>query len=463
METVHRIERALNPEKIVVVGASRDPNKFGYWILKALIEHGYKGKIYPVNPKADRILGLKCYQSVKSVDDEDFDLAIVAVPARFTSDVISELGEKDTNVAIVIASGFSEIGEEGRKLEEKLVEAARESNVRIIGPNTLGIINTHKKLVANFGRAIIARRHKKGPIAFLTQSGAFGQSLLCWAEDAGIGFSTFINTGNEADLTCSDFLEYLATDKNTKVIVMYVEGLRDARRFMNIAKSVTRIKPIIALKAGRTSSGARAAASHTGSMAGSDQIYDAAFKQCGILRVYDHEEMFDLAKALVSQPLPRGNRIGILTSSGGLGVQLADACETRGLKVPRFSESITRQLQGFLPRFAAVSNPVDMTSQVHLNPEWWGRCCSILLKSGEIDGLILGISAFTDVEISRIIIDAIGRSESSKPVLCTWVIGKAARRAMKYLEKKVPVYESPERAARVMAHLYKYSMIKGGH
>jgi acetyl coenzyme A synthetase (ADP forming)-like protein len=459
MDLISRLNRAFYPRNIVIIGASRSPSKFGHWLFKAILEHGFRNRVYPVNPEVDEILGIKTYKNVRDIEEDEIDLAIVALPAAKCPQAIRELGEKKTNVAIVIASGFSEVGEEGRLHEEELLKTAREEDIRILGPNTLGIVNTSNKLVACFGRAIISRKHKRGSIAFITQSGAFGQALLSWAEDEGIGFSKFINTGNECDLTSSDLLEYLAQDKDTKVILMYIEGLRDPRRFLDVARKTTAEKPVIVVKVGRTESGSRAALSHTGSLAGSDRIYSAMFKQCGVLRVEGHEEMFDTARALLYQPIPSSNQVAILTSSGGLGVELADECEMRGLKVPILSEGVQKSLMSFLPKFAAVSNPVDMTSQVHLNQEWWGKCMDILLASEEVDSLAIGVSALTDIEISRQIIEVYKKYR--KPVLVTWVMGKRAKKAMKLLERNgIPVYPSPERLVKVLANLYRYSRMR---
>lgn len=445
---------AFEPKSVAVVGASRSPKKFGHWVVKALIDAGYRGKIYPVNPHAKKILNLKAYPSLLEIPG-DVDLACIAVPAKAVSEAIVECGRKGVKVAIVFASGFGESGAEGKALERRMVEIARNAGVRIIGPNSLGIINTANNLIANFGRAIVSRKHPKGTITFLSQSGAFGQALLVWAEDSGLGFSKFISSGNEADLNCADFLQYLAEDENTKVVTLYMEGVKNGRKFLQYAKKASMLKPIIALKVGKTLAGSRAAASHTGALSGQDVIYNAAFKQAGIIRVRSPEEMFDLAKAFVTQPLPRGNRVGIVTSSGGLGVETADACEELGLSVPVLPHDTHEYLRKLLPPFAAVLNPVDMTSQVHYYPEWFRTCIEALLKCKSVDGIIVGISAFSSIEISKYILQA--AEGSSKPIVATWTMGDSAREAIQALENGgVPVYPTPERASSVMANLAKY-------
>jgi acetyl-CoA synthetase (ADP-forming) len=449
------LKKAFGAKSVAIIGASRNPEKFGHWVVKALIDAGYSGKIYPINPHAEKILNIEAHPSLIDIPEE-IDLTCIAVPAKIVPEAIVECGKKGVKVAIVFASGFGESGTEGKALEKNIVELARSVGLRIIGPNSLGIINTANNLIASFGRAIVNRMHLKGSIAFLSQSGAFGQALLVWAEDSGLGFSKFISSGNEADLDCADYLEYLAEDENTKVITLYMEGIRNGRKFLEQAKKTSILKPIIALKVGKTSAGSRAAASHTGALSGQDAIYDTAFKQAGIIRVRSPEEMFDLAKAFLMQPLPNGNKIGILTSSGGLGVETADACEELGLNIPVLPNDTIVQLKKLLPPFAGVSNPVDMTSQVHYNPEWFRTCIEILLKSESVDGIIIGISAFSSTEISEYILEA--TKGASKPVISTWIMGNSAREAIQALEKGgVPVYPTPERASFVMANLVRYS------
>lgn len=455
MSVFESLRTAFEPESVAIIGASRDPKKFGYWVVKALIDEGYGGKIYPINPYAERVLDIKAYPSLLKVPDK-VDLVCIAIPAQHVPEAIADCGRKEVGVAIVFASGFSESGVEGKTLEKRIVEIARSGGVRIIGPNSLGIINTANNLIANFGRAIVSRRHPEGSITFLSQSGAFGQALLVWAEDSGLGFSKFISSGNEADLDCADYLEYIAEDEKTKVATLYLEGIKDGRKFLRNAKKTSMLKPVIALKVGKTSAGSRAAASHTGALSGHDVIYDAAFKQAGIIRVESPEGMFDSAKAFAMQPLPVGSRIGIITSSGGLGVETADACEERGLSVPILPPSTSEFLKKLLPPFAAVSNPVDMTSQVHYYPEWFRICTETLLRCESIDGVIIGISAFTSTEISNYVLQAVGGS--SKPVVATWTMAESAREAIRILEKGgVPVYPIPERASSAMANLVKYS------
>ena len=451
----NNLKRAFEAESVAIVGASRDSAKFSNWVLQALRRNSYQGKVYPINASADEIVGYKAYSKLSEIEGK-IELVCIALPASMVSDALRECVELKIPAVIVFASGFGEMGEEGKRMEAELLDIIKGSSTRLMGPNSLGVINTKNRLIANFGREIVQREHPFGNIAFLSQSGAFGQALLCWAQDNNLGLSKFVSTGNEVDVDCADYLEYLAEDEDTKAIMMYIEGLKRGKEFISAAKKVTSKKPVLVLKVGRTSSGQRAASSHTGALVGQDEIYDAAFKQAGIIRVCDAEEMFDVARALTNQPLLQGNRVAIITSSGGIGVETSDACELGGLEVPAFSEKFIQKLRQELPEFAGVANPIDLTSQVHLHPYWFRDCIKWLVESEEVDGVIVGVSAFRQVEIAENILEGVRGSQ--KPVLVSWTIGKAAEEAIKVLENdRVPVYPTPERAARAMSWLFKYS------
>jgi acetyl coenzyme A synthetase (ADP forming)-like protein len=443
---------------VAVIGASRDPAKFGNWVVRALVDSGYHGAIYPINPSASEVWGIPAYPEVKQ-SPGPVDLACVALPAQAVLDAVSDCLAAGVPHVIIFASGFGEAGQEGGALEARLVEAVTGKATRLIGPNSLGLVRPQSNLVACFGREIVQRRHPPGPVAFLTQSGAFGQALLCWAEDNGIGFSAFISSGNEADVDAADFLEALAEDEATQVICLYLEGVRRGRAFMAAASRAAASKPVLALKVGRTSAGRTAAASHTGALVGDDLVYEAVFRQTGVIRVRDAEEMFDLARALARQPLPRGPRVAIVTSSGGVGVAAADACEELGLEVGALSGATQATLRARLPGFAAVRNPVDLTSQVHGSAGWFRDCLRTLVVSNEVDGIIVGITAFRSPDIARNILD--GTAGFSGPVLASWTIGQAARQAMDVLEAGgVPVYVTPERAVRALAGMYRYVLAR---
>lgn len=453
-----RLLGIFEARSVAVVGASRDPAKFGNWVVKALMDAGYQGAIYPVNPTADAVWGVPAYAAVGDVPC-GVDLACLAVPALAVQAAVKECVMAGVPHVIIFASGFGEAGEDGRILEARLVEAVAGTGTRLIGPNSLGIVRPQARLVACFGREIVQRGHPPGPVAFLTQSGAFGQALLCWAEDSGLGFSAFISTGNEADVDTADFLDALAEDSATRVICLYLEGIRRGRAFMAAARRVAVRKPVLALKVGRTRAGRRGAASHTGALVGDDQVFDAVFYQIGVQRVRDAEEMFDVARAMSRQPLPAGPRVAILTSSGGVGVSAADACEDLGLEVPVLSDVTQVALRQRLPGFAAVQNPVDLTSQVHGSPHWFRDCLEVLVASNEVDAIVVGITAFRHPEIAANIIA--GARGARGPILASWTIGQAARQAMDILEAGgIPVYVTPERAVRALAGMYRYTQAR---
>ncbi len=452
------LKMGFEPRAVAVLGASRDPAKFGHWTVDILLRAGFPGKVYPVNPGTEEILGLKCWPDVREIPGP-VDLACICQPAPKVRPLLEACVEKKVPLVVIFSSGFAETGPEGKKAEAELVRTIRGSSTRIVGPNSLGIINTANRLIASFGREIVQRDHPPGEVAFLSQSGAFGQALYCWAQDMNLGLSKFISTGNEADLGCPEYLEYLARDAGTRVIMMYLEGLQHGRRFIEVARRAVAQKPVLVLKVGRSRAGRRAAASHTGALAGEDEVYAAAFRQAGVIRVGDPEDMFDAARALVRQPPLAGNRIAIVTSSGGIGVQTADACEDMGLEVPVLGEGTFGEVGGELPHFAAVANPIDLTSQVHLNPHWFAGVVRALVRCPEVDGVIVGVSAFRQVEIARQI--AAGAEGSAKPVLVSWTIGSAARDAVAELEAQgIPVYPTPDRAARAMGRLWEYTRFR---
>ncbi len=327
----------FKPRNVAVIGASREEGKVGNAVLTNLLKgttrqmmsaKGFEGNIYPINPKSDEILGLKCYPSITDVP-EDVDLAVIIIPSKFVPSVMKELPSKNVKTAIIISAGFSEGGPDGAELEKQVLETAKANNIRIIGPNCLGIMRTHNNLNASFADIM----PPKGPISFVSQSGALCTAVIQYSYEEDIGFSNFVSIGNKSDVDDADLLEYFAEDPETKAIALYVESLKDGQKFMKTAKEVIKEKPIVVLKSGRTESGAKAASSHTGSLAGSDVAYEAAFKQSGIYRVYTISELFDIAKALGYQPPAKGNNIAIITNAGGPGVMAADQLYYRNLNL----------------------------------------------------------------------------------------------------------------------------------
>ncbi|MEW6586408.1 MAG: CoA-binding protein, partial [Nitrospirota bacterium] len=345
----------FNPQSIAIIGASRTPGKVGFDILKNIVQYGYKGAVYPVNPNAADILGVKAYPSLLDVPGT-VDLAVLVVPSRNVIAAIEECGKKRVGAAIIISAGFRESGVEGARLEHELIDRAKEASVRFIGPNCLGVIDTYSRMNASFAAGMPA----EGGIGFFSQSGALCLAVLDRALPDEIGFSKFISMGNKADITDTDIMTALAEDDDTKVILGYIEGVGDGKKFMEVASEVSKKKPLIILKSGITSSGAKAASSHTGALAGREAAFDAAFKQSGVIRANTIGELFNFALAFATQPLPLGAHLAIVTNSGGPGILAADACDKAGLQLVTLHKETIDKLKSFLPPVASVFNPIDI-------------------------------------------------------------------------------------------------------
>lgn len=459
------IDYVMNPSSVAVVGASQDPLKWGHMIFASIIAGGFKGNIYPINPKAEAIEGLKCYPSLRATP-ENVDLALIVVPAEAVPSVIEDCGAKGTPAAVIITAGFGETGEAGKKLQDEVVNIARKNNVGFVGPNCMGVCSSPAKLSA----LMVPFLHPKGEVAFVSQSGGYGMQLYLMASNVGVGISKFISSGNEACFKGVDYLEYFGNDDSVKVIAMYIESVREGRRFLKVANEVSQKKPIVVIKVGVSEAGSKAAMSHTGALAGSDKVYDAAFKQAGIIRAADAEEMFDVIKAFARCPLPKGNRIGITSNSGGICVETSDAADAAGLKIPTFSEERQKEILKYIPWFGNPRNPVDLTAT--LNMASFLKVPEVIVQDENIDGLImlgLGTSVIqqlfptapkeTFVELfknlNKQIIDS--TKKYGKPVIVINPSADMEADAARFLEENnVPVYMTPERAVKAMAALYRY-------
>jgi acetyl coenzyme A synthetase (ADP forming)-like protein len=457
---VRGIEFFFNPKVVAVVGASRRPGKVGYELLRNLRE-SFKGRLYVVNPEAKEILGVPCYPSLSDVPD-DVDVAVVVVPAEKVIDVAEEAGRKGVKGLIVISSGFKEVGPEGAERERRLVEVVRRYGMRLIGPNCVGVYVPKSGMNTLF----LSRERQGYPghgfIAFASQSGAFGSAVLDWAAMRGIGISKFISYGNKADVDEVDVLKYLVEDEDTRVITLYIEGVERGREFFSTLREVTKYKPVVVLKSGRTEAGARAAASHTGSLAGSDAVYDAAFKQCGAIRAYGMEELFDIAMALGMQPPAAGDRVTVLTVGGGSGVMATDALADLGLRVPRLSDDTVAKLRKVLLPFASPYNPVDVTGSAV--DEHLVEAIEIILKSGEVDAvmwlpyyMVPGITP----ELNRKFVSRVRKvfQEIGRVVPIVGVATGGSYTAIYAREAEsmgIPMYISPERAAKAIKALVDY-------
>jgi len=444
----------LNPRSIAVIGASREPNKVGHKIFRNLVESGFKGGLYPINPKAEELLGFKCYHNIAEVPD-NVDLAIIVVPAQIVPVVAEECGVKGVKGIVVVSAGFSETGREGTLLEREILAICQRHEMRMAGPNCLGIINTQNRMNASFAAA----NPSTGNIAFVSQSGALGSTILNWALQNGVGFTSFVSLGNEADLNAADFLEALAEDEQTRVIGLYIEGVKNGERFIEVAREVTRKKPIIALKAGTTDVGIRAVSSHTGSLAGSDIAFSAAFKKAGILRANTLEELFELVMAFEAQPLPKTKKVLIITNGGGPGILAADACEKMGLDLPLLEYEIREELRKDIPPHASLNNPVDVLGDADENR--YRLALNAGLKSENMDGIIVILTpqAMTPAEK---VAEVIGETQklSDKPIITAFMGLDNDSVPIKILRKnKVPNYVFPESAAYALRAMYDYSLI----
>jgi acetyl coenzyme A synthetase (ADP forming)-like protein len=445
------LDTFFNPQSVAVVGASRDPEKLGYAVLANLKDAGYPGPLYPVNPKADEILGFKAYPSVLEIPDP-VDLAVIVIPYRFVPAALEQCGQKGIPTVVVISAGFREAGREGLEREMELIEIAHKYKLRIIGPNCLGVIDTDTPLNATFA----AGMPPGGPIAFMSQSGALGTAVLDMAMAGRIGFSKFASLGNKADVSEIDLLEAWGDDPASRVILIYVEGLPDGQKFIEVARRVTRGKPVVAIKSGVTASGSRAVSSHTGSLAGSEAAYKAAFQQAGVIRATSMEGLFDYARALAYQPLLKGDRIGIVTNAGGPGILVTDALEHAGMGIAHLDPETTEALTGFLPGAASVGNPVDVLGDALADR--YQRAARLVLDDPNVDGLIVIVTpqAMTEIEKTA---HAVGQmaQEADKPVLGCFMGEARIEAGVEALwQYSVPNYPFPERAAAALAAMSAY-------
>ena len=448
------------PKSVAVIGASRKPGKVGYELLKNLLKF-YRGVVFPVNPSADFILGLRAYPSIIDVPGP-VDLAVIVVPARSVPEVMEDVGRKGVKAAIIISGGFKEVGGEGAELERRVKGIIRRYGIRLIGPNCIGVYVPKSGMNTLFLPSERQGFPKHGSIAFISQSGAFGSVVLDWAAMRGIGISKFVSYGNKADVNDSDLLYYLRDDADTRVITMYIEGVEDGREFFKALTDTTPVKPVVVLKAGRTSAGARAAASHTGSLAGSDTIFSAVFKQSGAIRAYGMEELFDMGMALSKQPPAGGGRVAVLTVGGGSGVMAADALASLGLEVPRLSNETVDKLRQVLLPIASPYNPVDVTGSA--TDEHLIHAADILIRSGEVDAIVwlpYYIVPGVSQEINRSFIKAVREAfkDVGKPIPIVGVAtggGYTTKYAREAEGLGIPMYLSPERAAVAVKALVDY-------
>jgi len=468
----------FNPRTIALIGASNNIGKWGAIVFLNIQLGGFEGRLYPVNPKEQTIFGKKAYSKITDIP-EPIDLAVIAIPAAVTLEAVRDCIQKGVRMAIVITSDFSETGEEGARLEKEMVEIARRGGLRLVGPNTMGIFSASASLTALMPPV----RPRRGKVSLISQSGNIGTQMMAWGEKFAVGFNKYVSSGNEGDLRAEDYLAFLGRDPDSKVILAYIEGLDDGREFWETARKTTPYKPIIAFKGGKTRAGARAAKSHSGALAGVREIYETAFRQAGILWASTTEEMLEWAAAFSSLPLPRGNRVGILTRGGGWGVIAADACNEIGLEVPSLDEGLIRKLDPVMPVYWSKGNPVDMAASISLDAYLhsletltaWDRVDAVISLSGDagpLAGIIAEVKKRTEgiipvenlekitallaaarTQVYQKICDLIATYK--KPI---FAVGRNLVKGKDGLvaDFSLPQFRSPERAVQAAGKLYEY-------
>lgn len=460
------LKKLLYPKSIAVIGASNQKNKSGGRLMEYLTKHKGPHSIYPVNPKEDRVYGRPCYRSIEHLP-EKIDLALVVLPGKMILKIVEECAAKGINVLAVYGSGFAEMGEEGVLLQRKLVDKAKELGVYICGPNMIGIVNANQRFFGSFSMAMETPDiPQSGSIAFVSQSGAIGGGILSKLWSEGIGISFFVSSGNEADLETADYLSFLAEDQQTEIICVYLEGVKDGKKFIDSLKKARKHrKPVIIYKNGRTSIGQKSVQSHTGSLAGNYQVYETVFKQYGAIYVDVLEDMFEVAKGFLSLKNLPGRNVAVISTSGGACTIIADNCLHHGLRLPDFSESTKEDLLQVIPDFGAVQNPFDTTASIINNPENLKKALEIVLNDPNIDSIMLMLTTVGDPIASMVAKDIIELTrKSEKSIILSWLISETlASNAFALLRKsQIPIFSSPEKAVLVLKKIAEYYESRSG-
>jgi len=442
------------PRSVAIIGASREEGKVGNTIVENMINSGYKGNLFLINPRADKIHNIKCYKSILDTPI-DTDLVIIVIPSKYVSKVIEQCAEKNTKWAIIISAGFKESGIKGAKMEKRLIEKAKYYGIRILGPNCLGIINSNCPINASFS----PNMPKKGVIGFISQSGALGTAILDWARTNKIGLSKFVSLGNKADISENDLLEDWADDDKTKVITVYMEGVKNGKDFLRISSKVSKKKPVVIIKAGNTNAGAKAVSSHTGTLAGSSKAYDAAFKQAGVIRAKTIKDLFNYAIALSNQPLPKGKRIAIITNAGGPGIMATDACEENNITMANLKSETIDKLKEFLPETASFYNPIDVLGDALADR--YRKTLEVVIKDKNIDAILILLTpqAMTQsLKTAMSIIEVVEKTKKKMPVFTSFMGGFEVKKGIDLLMRKgIPNFDIPEEAVYTLKVLMYYS------
>lgn len=445
------LEHLLYPKTVAIIGASRAPGKVGHEIVANMIQGGFKGIIAPVNPSADTVLGLKCYPDIKLIPN-GVDLSIISVPTPFVKAAVEDSITAGAKAIIVITAGFKEVGPEGKALELEIAEICKSRGVRLLGPNCLGLLNTHHKMNASFAKHM----PMAGGISVISQSGALCTAILDWAAGRHLGLAKLISMGNKADLCENDFLTAFANDKETKVIVGYLESIVSGDEFIKAAEDAATKKPVVIFKAGTTQAGVKAASSHTGSLAGADIAYGAAFTRSGVIRAETFEALFDYATAFAMQPLPKGPRVAIITNAGGPGIMAADAAETAGLKVTSLGVGIASTLKRKLPAAASVANPIDVLGDA--DPERYVMAVEAAQSDDGVDAIIVILTPQAMTKPAETARAIAGCSKSGKPIFVSFMGGEDVMPGRDELvAQNLPDYTSPERAVAALKAMWTYA------
>jgi acetyl coenzyme A synthetase (ADP forming)-like protein len=447
------LEPLLRPRSIAVIGAARKRGTIAAEVFHNLVQFGFQGAVYPVNPRASVVQSVRAYANVEEIPDA-VDLAVLVVPAAQVVETIDACGRKGVRAVVVITAGFAETGPDGAAMQQALADRARSYGMRVVGPNCLGVLNANPDV--RMGATFAPNFPPFGGVAVCSQSGALGLAILDLALEVGMGISSFVSIGNRADVSAADLIAYWEHDPDTKVILLYLENLGDPAEFLEIARRVSRKKPVAVVKSGRTEAGRRAASSHTGALAGMDVAVDALLGQCGVLRTDTIHELFDVAMLLSTQPVPKGPRMAILTNAGGPGIMATDACESRGLKVPTLTEATRAALREFLPAAASVGNPVDMIASA--SAEHYERSLRLLLADPGVDG-VLTLFVTPIVTKPTDVAEAILRAtrDAQKPIVACMMGSQGVPEAVAALrEARIPTYTFPEAAAAALARAARY-------
>jgi acyl-CoA synthetase (NDP forming) len=454
----NELHALFDPESIAIIGASADAKRIGGRPLKYLQQNRFKGRIYPVNPKYGEINGLKCYADITQIPDE-IDLAIISLPGQAVLESVKQCAQKGVRSIIVFSSGFGEVDDEGKRQQEEIAGIARAHGIRLLGPNCLGLFNTNNGVFATFSTILESQTPYRSKISFVSQSGAFGSYVYTLARQHQIGFSHFVATGNESDIDAADCIAYFAQDENTDVIACYVEGVKNGEKFLQALRmAAENRKPVVVLKVGRTDEGRQAAMSHTGSLAGADEVYDEVFRQYGAYRANTVEEFIDVVYGCSKLPLPKGERVAVFTVSGGIGIMLADALTENGLRLPQPPEDVQQRLKDLLP-YAGVNNPIDTTAQLNVQPELLGQFMEAVLDGGIYDAAIafLGFTGLYSHTLQARLpsLEQIARRYGNIPLITITLHDENSKK--QFEDRGLFLVENPTQAVRILKALHFFN------